>query len=151
MNLQTILNDIIKNAFPELMDEDIAIEWKNLEDALMDQGGLTGHGYFIEVDESLKKANEAIIVGGIAHELCHILADLKVGKWQILLDRVAYRIFKRYRTLDERNTDLQAIIRGYGSSVLLFMKYSENKGYNYYKEDGLSIREIEAILNNGLK
>lgn len=146
MKLKELLEDIIESSFPELMNEDIQIEYKNLEDALMEQGGLTGHGYYIEVDNTLKKAPEKVITGGLVHKLCHILTDTQLGKRKSMADRLAYKISKRYKTLDERNTDLQVIIRGYGKQLLSFMEYSAKEGYDFYQEDGLSILEIKNIL-----
>lgn len=146
MALENIIKTIIKDSFPELMNEDIQIEWKDLKDALMEYGGLSVDGFYIEVDKSLKKANKKVLIGGIAHELCHILEDIKLGKEKSLRSRIAYKISRRYKTLDERNTDLQVIIRGYGKELLEFMKFSIENGYDYYKEDGLSAMEIEAII-----
>lgn len=148
MNIKEILDKIIKKSFPELMGEDIRIEWKNLDDALMEQGGLTGHGYYIEVDKTLKKAKESVIIGGLAHELCHILTSIELSRGKSITDIILYRISIRYKTLDERNTDLQAIIRGYGKELLEFMNHSEKEGYDYYKEDGLSVMEIKALFNS---
>ena len=78
MQLESILNDIINNSFPELMNEDIRVEWKNLNDTSMEYGGLTGEGYYIVIDTSLKQVNDSIIIGGVVRELCHILTDLEL-------------------------------------------------------------------------
>jgi hypothetical protein len=61
-------------------------------------------------------------------------------------DILAYRMSKRYKTLDERNTDLEVLLRGYGEDLLAFLEYSEKEGYPHYKEDGLSIRELKILL-----
>ena len=94
----------------------------------------------------MKKAPKDIVLGGFAHELAHILTDKRQSQVLKLIDSLAYKISKRYKTLDERNTDLQVIIRGYGPQLLAFLEYSEEKGFPHYKEDGLSIREVKAIL-----
>jgi hypothetical protein len=59
---------------------------------------------------------------------------------------LAYRISKRYKTLDERNTDLEVILRGFGKDLLVFLEFSEKEGYPHYKEDGLSIRELKILI-----
>ena len=146
-NLEEIRDDVIRNGFSELMDEDIQVEYKSLDDALFEYGGLTEEGFYIEVDESLKEAPRDVMEGGLAHDLSHILTDKNLSMGLRLRDRLAYRVSKRYKTLDERNTDLQVIIRGYGRQLLAFLIYSEEQGFPYYKGDGLSIREVSAILN----
>ncbi len=145
-NLKNVRDTVIENGFPELMDEDIRIEYSSLEDALLVYGELTEEGFYIEVDTSLNDAPKEVIEGGIAHELSHILIE-KLQKEKGILDRIAYRISPQYRILDERNTDLLVVLRGYGSHLLSFLKYSEERGYQHYKEDGLSIREIKQIMS----
>ncbi len=144
-DLEGLRDNVIRKGFMELIAEDIQIEYQELDDALFEYGSLTEEGYFIEVDESLKDASEDVLVGGLAHELSHILTDKFLdGKLQ-LRDRLAYRISKRYKTLDERNTDLQVILRGFAYELLIFLEYTENKGFPHYKEDGLSIREVKVL------
>lgn len=146
MNLDKILNKIITSSFPELMGEDIQISWESIDDSLMVQGRLSEEGFYIEVDDSLKNSSNSVIIGGIAHELCHIVVSKGLTLKERRIDSLLYRLSKRYRTMDERNTDLQAIIRGFGKELLEFMEYSESAGFDYYKEDGLSFREIKSIV-----
>ena len=150
-SLLEIRDDIIVSGFPELMKEDIQVEYKLLNDALFEYGGLTSEGFYIEVDESLKNAPRDVMEGGFAHEFSHISTDLELGKKQTLCDRIAYRVSKRYKTMDERDIDLQVILRGYGPQLLSFLRYSEEKGFPHYKEDGLSIREVSSLLSLGAK
>ena len=146
VNLNELRDRVISRGFPELMAEDIHVEYKKLKDALLEYGSLTEEGYYIEIDESLIDAPKEIIVGGLAHEFSHILTDKSSGKRLMSRDRFAYGISSRYKTLDERNTDLEVILRGFGKELLNFLEYSETNGYPYYKDDGLSIREVKKIL-----
>ena len=148
-NLDEIRDKVIKKGFLELMDEDIQVEYKDLDDALFEYCGLTSDGYCIEVDNSMKDAPTDVMEGGFAHEFSHILTDIEAARSFRRRDRWARRISKRYKTLDERNTDLHAIIRGFGPQLLAFLEYSHEKGLDHYKEDGLSIREVKAILSAG--
>ncbi len=145
--LAKIRDRVIKKGFPELMDDDIQIEYSSLNDALLEYGELSEEGFYIEVDISLKKAPEEVIEGGLAHELSHIMTDKNEDGNLMFWDKLAYKFSPSYRTLDERNTDLLVIIRGYGNQLLAFLKYAEEKEFPHYKEDGLSIREIESILS----
>ncbi len=149
-NLTKIRDRIIIKSFPELMDYDIQVEYNDLKDALLEYGELSEEGFYIEVDTSLENAPEKVIEGGMAHELSHILTDKKESKNLTFRDKLAYKLSEKYRTLDERNTDLLVIIRGFGNQLLTFLKYAEEKGFPHYKEDGLSIREIEALLSKAI-
>ena len=94
----------------------------------------------------MKKAPVDVLEGGLAHELSHIIIEKRTNenpKWR---DFLAYRISKKYKALDERNTDVEVILRGYGPKLLSFLEYAEKLGFPHYKEDGLSIRELQKIL-----
>lgn len=146
-SLEEIRDEMIIKSFPELIREDIQIEYLSLADALLQHGGFTEEGFYIEVDYSLKNCPKTIIQGGMAHELSHVLTDYNRNIGASLIDRILYKCIKNYKTMDERNTDLQVVIRGYGKELLDFLEYSEKEGYPHYKEDGLSIRELKQILN----
>lgn len=120
LDLNFIKNKIIKNAFLELLDEDIQIELKKLKDACFQLVPYTSEGYCIEVDESMKNASQDILEGGIAHELAHIVDNPKTF----------FGIFsKKYLVYQERNVDVIVVLRGYGRQLLSFLKFAEKKGY----------------------
>lgn len=144
--LEEIRDEIIRKAFPELLDEDIRIEYKHLEDAFISSGELIPEGFYIEVDNSLQDAPREVKEGGVAHDLAHCVVAKYLSFKESLGDKIAYRISPRYKVLDERNTDLMVLIRGYGRQLLAFMKYSEEKGFPYYREDGLSVQELTILL-----
>lgn len=145
-DIKSILEYILTK-FPELRSKDIQIEWTESEESLLSVQELDPEGWIIEVDKDLENAKEAVIRGGIAHELCHILTDLKWKNSSRLLDRLLYKISRRYEILDERNTDLETILRGFGPELLAFMVESEKAGLDFHEEDGLSIRELKALLH----
>jgi hypothetical protein len=148
-NLDELKDEIVIKGFPELLDEDIKIEYQELEEGMFSQGEFKGGGYYIDVDETLKEAPKEVLEGGIAHEISHIVIAKKTGRLEKLMDDILYRIYGKYESLVERNTDIQTIMRGYGKQLLEMMRYSEGKmGYNHFKEDGLSIAEIKSILNH---
>jgi len=145
-DLVRIRDKVIQRGFPELLAEDIQVEYKHLKDALLEYGSLTEEGFYIEVDESLQNASEQVLAGGLAHELSHILVEKNLEGRAISVDGLAYRLSKRYKTLDERNTDLEVILRGFGKDLLAFLEYAEKEGCPHYKEDGLSIREVKILV-----
>jgi len=150
VELGNFKDEVIKNAFPELMKVDIKIDFELIKDACMEIGELEDEGHYIEVDTSLMIIHDddenEILKGGIAHELSHIIRKPK-GVFNIWIEKLLYKMSSRYRELDERNTDLITILRGYGNELLKFLKYCE-QDYSRYEEDGLSQIEIKALLEN---
>ena len=147
MNDLVLLRDkVVQRGFPELFAEDIQVEYKLLDDALLEYGTLSPEGFYIEVDKSLMNASPYVIIGGLAHEFSHILVEKTSNARVISRDILAYRLSKRYKTLDERNTDLEVLLRGFGKDLLVFLEFSEKEGYPHYKEDGLSIREVKILI-----
>ena len=142
-----VLDEVIKSGFPELLGEDIRIEFSTLNDALLTFGKLSHEGFYIEVDESLRNASAAVLIGGIAHECAHIVFEKTKMYKALSIDMFAYRLSSRYRILDERNTDLEVVLRGFGNELLLFLQHSVQLGLDHYREDGLSIREIEILIS----
>lgn len=133
-------------AYPELRSKDISVSWEDLEDALMEVQPMDPEGWIIEVDKTLKDSSPEVIVGGIAHELAHIVRELHFSQNTKFWDKLLYRYFRNYRTLDERNTDLEAVLRGFAPELLAFMEESEKHDLDFYEEDGLSIRELKTLL-----
>jgi hypothetical protein len=144
--LSKILNTVIRRGFPELLGEDIQIEYVKVKASLLNYGELTHEGFYIEVDTLLQKASPEVIIGGIAHECAHIVVDGEVGRKFLSGDMIAYRISKRYKTLDERNTDVEVILRGFGKELLAFLRYSAKLKLSHFREDGLSMREVEILI-----
>lgn len=148
-NLIEIRDRIITTSFPELMDGGIQVEYKSLEDAVMQSGTLSPEGLYIEVDNSMEDAPTDVVEGGIAHELSHFVEDLKESMFHSIRHSLAYSISPRYKRLVERNTDVSTIMRGYGHQLLAFLQYCEKKGFHHYYEDGLSIIEVNKLLSAG--
>jgi hypothetical protein len=149
--LSRIVDRVIVKRFPELLGEDIQIEYTGLRSSLLEYGELTGEGFYIEVDETLRNAPREVLIGGIAHELAHIVIEKNLGRRALSGDALAYRISSRYKTLDERNTDVEVILRGFGRELLKFLLYSEKLELNHYREDGLSIREVKILIGEESK
>jgi hypothetical protein len=143
--LKQLLNETIRRGYPELLNYDIRIEYKDFEDALGEFGELSPEGYHIEVDTSIRNADEKVKIGVIASELSHISQDIQFSFWEKLKDRLLWKLSRNYRILDERNTDIITIVRGFGTELYEAMKFGEENDFPYYKEDGLSLRELETI------
>ena len=60
-DLSQIVDGVIVKRFPELLGEDIQIEYTKLQDSLLEYGELTDEGYYIEVDETLRSAPREVL------------------------------------------------------------------------------------------
>lgn len=144
MNLSEILDDVILKGFQELLPDDIEINFLKQDDCLLSYGSYKDHGYFIEVDLKFNDASVDVLRGGIAHELAHISHE-KLNKLGFV-DSFLYKHSERFRILDERNTDLEVIFRGFGADLLQFLDYREMLGYSMDDYEGLTRREVKSLM-----
>ncbi len=145
--LRRLLDTVIIKGYIDLLDCDIQIEYKKLGDALAEYGELDPEGFFLEVDETVKSASESVKKGVLASELSHIVKDVKTSSFGRIKDKFLHWASKRYRINDERDTDLTTVLRGFGRELFEAMKFAEEKGFPHYREDGLSLRELEVLIN----
>lgn len=145
--LKQILERVIKRGYPEFLDYRLDVEYADLKDAFAVWGELESGGYYIEVDNEMKRSDEQAKIGLLAHELSHIVEDNNMNsRWTKLKNDLLYSLSKRYETLCERDIDLLVILRGFGQELYSFAKFVENKGYHHDSDVGLSLRELEILL-----
>jgi hypothetical protein len=96
----------------------------------------------IAVNPSLQAAPRRVLEGGIAHELCHIDADLRLGAYPRQLAWNRYSESWWYRMRNERATERQAIALGYGRQLLELIRFAHRLGYTFRREHGLFYAEI---------
>ena len=151
MDLDKIMKDLIKKSYPELINREISIEFENNfeeDDCYFIYGNMRGGGFFIEVEESLKNFDSRIAIGGIAHELCHIVWEISLPKYYEKNDARLYHRHLHHRQRDERYTDLETILRGYGSELRLTMEHYHKyptKDYLAGNYCGLRIDEFKRL------
>jgi hypothetical protein len=143
VSLDAILRRVIRRGFPELARKRIVMTLGEYDDWMFYEPAGQGRGSFvIGVDTSLLGAPRRAIAGAFAHELAHILRDSRIGRWQ--LDRAwsLYHGSRAFRIRDERETDGEAIARGYGRELLELMLFARARGYRWDREDGLTLPEV---------
>ncbi len=96
------------------------------------------------MDYELEDTPREVKIGGIARKLAEIVLPRKYDEG--LGDKIAYRISGIYHALWGRNIDLEVVLRGDGKEMIAFLKYCEKIGHPHYKEDGLSIKELEILV-----
>ncbi|HEY7337087.1 MAG TPA: hypothetical protein VH639_19495 [Bryobacteraceae bacterium] len=138
--LNRILHHLILRSFPKLRRRNIAIRWGSEDELLY----YTRHAeqYVIAVNNCLEKAGRRVLEGGIAHELCHIDSDLKLGRYPRELAWDRYSESYWYRMREERATEWRVIELGYGKHLLEFIRFARRLGYTFARQHGLFYAEI---------
>lgn len=138
--LNRILRHLILRSFPKLRRRNIAIRWGADDELLY----YIRHAeqYVIAVNRCLEKAGRRVLEGGIAHELCHIDAELKLGRYQRELAWNRYSESYWYRMREERATEQRVIELGYGGHLLELIRFARRLGYKFARQHGLFYAEI---------
>jgi len=116
------------------------ISW-DVDCGLLDYNVESDH-HHIRVDDCLRGAPRRVLEGGIAHELCHIDADLKMGPYQRELAWSRYARSRWSRMREERATERRVIELGYGPQLLALIRFAHRLGYTFSREDGLLYAEV---------
>jgi len=148
--LKSTLDTIIRKSFYELIGEEIHIDYKESKKYSLCHGYMPKSGWYINVNEELSKAPPAVVEGGIAHELAHIVTEKQYGRALTKLGKLE-NISRKHKTVNERNTDVTVILRGYGPQLQSYFEYMEKQGSRHRKQDGLSVREVATLLPSGKK
>jgi len=131
---------MVRRSFPRLRRRAIAVGW-GAEDELFYYTADRDE-YRIAVNRSLQVASRRALEGGIAHELCHIDADLRLGVYPRQLAWNRYLESRWYRMRNERATERQAIALGYGPHLTELIRFAHRLGYKFEREHGLFYAEI---------
>ena len=140
MRPDVILRIVIRRGFPELAGLRFQIRFGDYDEWMWcDQ---VGNLWVIGIDKSLGAAPRRVLEGGFAHELAHIVRDLRWRPFQRSLAYEHYRTHRTYRIRDEQRTDLEAMRRGYGRQLLAFMLWGRARGYTSGRECGLLLADV---------
>src|ERR1700744_2289030 len=104
-SLRKILRRLLVRSFPRLRHIRLTIAW-GVDDALMCYT-VTNGTHLIRVNECLRPATTQVLEGGLAHELCHIDADLRLGRYQRELAWRRYVASRWCRMREERATEIR--------------------------------------------
>jgi hypothetical protein len=122
----------------------MAIGW-GADDELLSYT-VEGDRHLIHVNDCLRPARRQVLEGGIAHELCHIEADFRMGPFQRELAWRRYVASPWCRMREERATERRVIELGYGGSLLAFVRFARSLGYTFTREHGLLEPEIRRAI-----
>ena len=139
--LERVVRQMIRRSFPRLRRRWVTIEWGAAEEELLAYR-VEGGRHAIRVNDDLRRAPRRVLEGGIAHELCHIDADLRLTPRVRDLSWERYERSRWWRIREERATDERVIDLGYGPQLFAFLRYVRGIGYTLSREHGLRPGEV---------
>jgi hypothetical protein len=139
-----ILRILIRRKFPELAGRRFQIRYGDYDDWMWYD--FAGETFLIGVDNLLAGAPRRVLEGGFAHELAHIVRDLRLAPYQRALAYERYRLRRAYRIRDEQETDQEAIRRGCGRQLLALMLWGRARGYTSGREHGLLFAQVYRLV-----
>ncbi|MSS74948.1 hypothetical protein EXS73_01920 [Candidatus Pacearchaeota archaeon] len=147
--LARIGTHLIRTYFPELQQERFIFEIQKGKDwYLLYDPDVPRRIHHIKCEPAYVILPEAILTGGIAHELSHAVRDIPLLKrGTIMALGTKYNTNLKARVADERATDMLVITRGLGHALLASAEWQFETGGKKWKPDfGLHPTEIRAIL-----
>lgn len=139
---EQIMKQMLMKGFPDLLKESITLNYyRKRKDCFFEYASFADKTYSIDISDIMKNCPIAVFKGGLGHELSHIARARTENKTQLRL----YKKYREYRTLEERETDLETIIRGYGKELMEFLRFIETIR-PYKKDSGLSATEAEMLV-----
>lgn len=142
---QKIIEKLINESFPKLKGKvkihEVSSKIFFWVGAFTLRGLSKGH---ILITTKIRKLSDKELKGLLAHELCHVEDELKMGFFKFLLAIIPYLFLwtfgKKALGDIERKTDMKAIRKGYGKEV-----YAHTLRW----EKSLSKKEIKEIRSIG--
>jgi hypothetical protein len=144
MRAAAILRIVIRRGFPELAGETFHVRLGDYDDWMWYD--LSGDAFVIGIDNSLGGAPRRVLEGGFAHELAHIVRDLRMGPFQREIAYERYRLSRAYRIRDEQSTDRELMRRGYGRQLLALILWGRRRGYTSGREHGLLFADVYRLI-----
>ena len=141
---QALTDQIIQESFPDLWNEKIVVAFEDTPDCFLLYGTLKEgrfKTYYIDIDPLMQTAPIDAFRGGLIHEVSHISRD----KSMTFIDHMLYKFFQSYRIMDERNTDLTALIRGYGREMLAFETFAQK--HRHANGEGITLTEYQKLVS----
>ena len=124
--LQKILAKMRKN-FPELHNLTIRTRFARLSESHLEVNQYDDGSYTIEVDApTFFTAPKEVIMGGLAHELGHIIREEQKTPPGRKIGDFLYNKFFPYKDHEERQADQEAINHHYEDQLETFSRYADD-------------------------
>ena len=147
-DLIALARTMISTSFPVLRGMTLKLKIIDTEDYAM-AVGLEGKEIHLDVSrEDAARMERSVVMGVLAHELCHAEVDYRHGP---LLEALLSWLYERIPSLEttmERRIDTAVIRKGYGKELLAFQRYHDRHYEPYDQTDGMTVEEIEEALRH---
>jgi len=144
--LIALAKTMISTSFPTLRGMTLKLKIIDTDDYVM-AVGLEGKEIRLDVSrEDAARMEPSVVIGVLAHELCHAEEDCRHGP---LLEALLFWLYQRMPSLEtkmERRIDAAVIQKGYGNELLAFQRYHDRHYEPYDQTDGMTVEEIEEAL-----
>ena len=142
-----ILNQIITESFPTLKNQEIKI----IEDKkiLLSADAKKFNNYLrLRLNYDIRDYSNELVKGLFSHELSHFEYFLILNKLNFFIYEIKYNFSKQYRKKIERETDINAIKKGYARELYAQRKLKwdlKDRKIEKLKKNYLSPEEIKKI------
>ena len=143
IDLISIIGELMLNGYSDAVDLKIGTKYTRIPDHFSAKSFKNDGEWRIIVNRKLMNSNLKVVSGMMAHELSHIIRMSKLSFYNQRKDLDLYRT-SLYKDLDERNTDLDVILRGYGGELLSYKMFLLSTGV--YIDEGLTINEAKKLI-----
>ena len=138
----SVIEELMSNGYSELQHLNLGFVYDRLNNTSASSYRY-GRKWEIMIDSRFKKSKKSVVRGLLCHELSHIIR-MDSLKSSTRKKDIKFYPLGLYEYLDERNTDLDVILRGYGEDLL---SWKMSKVSNGEKErTGLSLYEIKKLI-----
>ncbi len=138
----SVIEELMSNGYSELQHLNLGFVYGRLNNT---SASLYRYGrkWEIMIDNRFKTSKKSVVRGLLCHELSHLIR-MEGIKPRMRNKDMLFCSNGLYEYLDERNTDLDVILRGHGGDLLSFKM---SKVSNREKErTGLSLYEIKKLI-----
>jgi hypothetical protein len=146
--LAALAKKMISISFPALRGMTLRVKILDTDDYVMAMR-LEDKNIHLDVSrEDAAKMGNNVVIGVLAHELCHAEEDCRHGPFLEALFSWLYERMPILETRMERRIDLAVIRKGYGKELLAFQRYHDLHYEPYDQTDGLTAEEIDEALRS---
>ncbi len=147
-----IVKKLIEDSFPELKNLKIYIKESSKKRFESISAEVYWFGLFwrIRLSKRLRDFPKKYVIAILTHELCHISIFQKRNFFKKLIFFYFLLYLKKFRTKEERNTELLQIRKSYGKELFYFRNYDllrgNKKTVKRIKKHYLSPKEIKQEM-----
>lgn len=148
VNLNRVLEKVRMRGFRDLDDTRIRIVHDPKEEDYFALLMEDKNRYSLSVGKDVKIMPLEAVIGGIAHELSHVVIERGFSEVDTLAYHFLYHNLESYRISIEAEADKLTIKRGFGKELLALARFDYNPNEPWNPLWGLNPERVRAMLSN---